>query len=79
MATPAELIAANMTVEEIRKHIDVDTLGFLSIDGLVAATEQSEKTLCNACFTGKYPAPLQMLMEMEPAARRVRELAMSAG
>jgi len=78
MATPAELIAANKTVEEIREHIGADSIGFLSLEGLIAATEQTEEKLCNACFTGKYPASLQMLMEMEAPPRRSRELAAAA-
>ena len=76
MASPAELIAANKSIEEIRQHIGADSIGFLSLEGLVAATAQSEEKLCNACFTGKYPVHLQMLMEQfEGAPRKERELA----
>ena len=71
MATTAELIAANKTVEEIRQHIGADSLGFLSLDGLVDADRtRRAQNLCNACFTGKYPASLQMLMEMEARLAR---------
>jgi amidophosphoribosyltransferase len=69
MATRAELIAANKSVEEIRQHIGADTLGFLSIAGLNAATGQPEKDLCNACFTGVYPLNVQMQMDKLDAAR----------
>lgn len=75
MATPAELIAANMSIEEIRQHIGADSLGFLSLEGLIESTNQTEAKLCNACFTGKYPASLQMLMELESPPRKERELA----
>ena len=76
MASPAELIAANKSIEEIRQHIGADSIGFLSLEGLIAATAQSEEKLCNACFTGKYPVHLQMLMEQfEGAPRKERELA----
>jgi amidophosphoribosyltransferase len=69
MATKAELIAANKSVEEIRQHIGADTLGFLSIDGMNRATGQDPDTLCNACFTGKYPLNVQMQMDRMEAAR----------
>jgi amidophosphoribosyltransferase len=63
MATKWELIAANKSVEEIRQHIGADTLGFLSLEGLVGATGQPGNTLCNACFTGKYPINVQLQMD----------------
>jgi amidophosphoribosyltransferase len=69
MATKSELIAANMTVEEIRQHIGADTLGFLSLEGLNQSTGQPAEDLCNACFTGRYPLNVQMQMERLEAAR----------
>ena len=69
MATKAELIAANMTLEEIRQHIRADSLGFLSIPGLNEATGQNPNDLCNACFTGVYPLNVQMQMEKLEASR----------
>lgn len=61
MATRGELIAANESVPEIREHIGADSLGYLSIEGTVAATGQVAGSQCTACFTGQYPAavPLQ--------------------
>ena len=61
MATRGELIAARETEEEIRVHINADSLGYLSLAGTVAATEQIAGNQCTACFTGVYPAavPLQ--------------------
>ncbi len=61
MATRGELIAANESVPEIRDHIGADSLGYLSIEGTVAATGQVAGNQCTACFTGQYPAavPLQ--------------------
>lgn len=47
------LIAANMDEEEIRRHLDADTLGYLSLPGLLAATEADG--FCTACLTGEYP------------------------
>ena len=62
MATRGELIAAHLSVEEIREHIDADSLGYLSIEGTVLATGQGQDRLCTGCFTGQYPSevPLQL-------------------
>mgnify|MGYP001682994344 CR=1 FL=1 len=54
-ATRAELIATGMSVEEVRESIGADTLGYLSVDGMVEATGQPRSELCTACFTGDYP------------------------
>lgn len=54
-ATRAELIATGMSVEEIRESVGADTLGYLSVDGMVEASGQPADSLCMACFTGSYP------------------------
>lgn len=54
-ATRAELIATGMSVEEIRESVGADTLGYLSVDGMVEASGQPADSLCMACFTGTYP------------------------
>src|SRR5690606_36454276 len=56
--TRAELIANGMGIEEIRRSINADTLGYVSLDGLVSATEQPRTRLCRACFDGVYPVEL---------------------
>ena len=56
-ATRAELIATGMSVEEICQSIGADSLGFLSVEGMVAASGQKADELCMACFTGDYPIP----------------------
>ena len=67
-ATRDELIASGRGIEEIRALIGADSLAYVSLDGLVAATHQPEQALCAACFTGSYPVAL-------PAAnRRGKEL-----
>jgi amidophosphoribosyltransferase len=63
MATRGELIAAKKTVPEIRDYIDVDSLGYLSIDGLIRAVDLPKDTFCLACFTGDYPIPVQLEMD----------------
>ncbi len=57
-ASRAELIANGLGLEEIRASIGADTLGYISLDGMVAATEQKRERLCTACFTGEYPIEL---------------------
>ncbi len=77
MASKAELIAANKSIEEIRQHIGADSLGYLSLEGLNAATGQDANDLCNACFTGVYPLNVQMQMDKLEAAR-LREPVLAA-
>jgi amidophosphoribosyltransferase len=57
-ASRAELIANGMELDDIRRSIGADSLGYISLDGLVAASEQPRSRLCMACFDGKYPIPL---------------------
>jgi amidophosphoribosyltransferase len=54
-ASRAELIAAGLETEEIRRSIGADSLGYVSMEGLIAATTIVEDKLCTACFSGKYP------------------------
>ena len=57
-ASRAELIATGLAVEEVRMSIGADSLGYISEEGMVAATRQPRERLCTACFTGAYPVPL---------------------
>lgn len=50
------LIAARMEVEEVRQHLEADSLGYLSLPGLLAATEADG--FCSACLDGNYPTPV---------------------
>jgi len=54
-ATRAELIASNLSVEGIRKYIEADSLGYLSLKNLVKAVSIPAKNLCLACLNGEYP------------------------
>lgn len=75
MASKAELIAAHSSVEEIRQHIDVDSLGYLSLEGTVAAANRSTQEVCSGCFSGDYPGevPLQLdKLSLEADATRDR-------
>lgn len=57
-ASRAELMAGSMSVEEIRQVIGADSLGFVSLQGLIAATTLPSGRLCRACFDGNYPIPV---------------------
>jgi len=63
MATRWELIAAQKTVPEVRDFIGADSLGYLSIDGLIKAVALPRDIFCLACFTGDYPIPVQLEMD----------------
>ncbi len=72
MARRSELIGARLDVEGIRRHIGADTLGYLSLAGMVAATGGTRDEHCTACFTGDYLVPVQLeleksVLEREPA------------
>jgi amidophosphoribosyltransferase len=57
-ASRAELIANGADVEGIRRSIGADSLGYVSLEGLIAASEQPASRLCMACFDGRYPISL---------------------
>jgi amidophosphoribosyltransferase len=57
-ASRAELIANGADVDGIRRSIGADSLGYVSLEGLIAASEQPASRLCTACFDGHYPIPL---------------------
>ena len=55
--TKGELIASTHSLEEIQKFLEVDSLGFLSMDGLLGAVKGGHSNYCTACYSGKYPLP----------------------
>jgi len=63
MAARWQLIAARKTVPEIRDHLGADSLGYLSLDGLIRAVDLPGDIFCLACFTGIYPVPVQIEMD----------------
>jgi amidophosphoribosyltransferase len=75
MATRHELIAAQKSIPEIRDFVGADSLGYLSIDGLIKAVGLPKDHFCLACFTGDYPIPVQLEMdklELETIGARQR-------
>jgi amidophosphoribosyltransferase len=63
MATQRELIAARKSIPEIRDYIGADSLGYLSLEGLIKAVDLPKESFCLACFTGDYPMPVQLEMD----------------
>ncbi len=62
-----QLMAAQMRVEQIKKALEVTSLGFISVPGLSKALEESpQKTYCMACFTGRYPEQTGMAVTPQP-------------
>ena len=57
-ASRAELVANGLDLDGIRRSVGADSLGYVSLEQLVAATEQPKTRLCSACFDGEYPIPL---------------------
>ena len=79
----SELIAATHSLEEIRKYLAADSLGYLSLDGLTQSVRSQGKSYCTSCYTGKYPvafpqdqsAYLQLTLKLneQPASRPQEE------
>ena len=67
----ADLIAANMSVEEIRKFIEADSLGYLSLEGMIEATGLKASESCVACWNGQYPT--RITRQAETVWERDRE------
>ncbi len=58
--TQSELIAYSRSVEEIRRFIGLDSLAYLSLDGMVRAMPQPADSFCLACYSGHYPVPVSL-------------------
>jgi amidophosphoribosyltransferase len=69
-----ELIGSQLSVEEIRSHVGADSLGYLSLEGMLGATQIPADNFCTACFSSRYPIPipdheLRKKSVLEPASR----------
>jgi len=60
MATEDELIATRKSTADIRDYVGADSLGYISMNGLLQSVQRRSSTLCTACFSGEYPVPIQM-------------------
>jgi amidophosphoribosyltransferase len=54
----SELLAANLELDEIRDYLQVDSIAYLTLDRLIAATGTPQSGFCDACFTGRYPVDI---------------------
>jgi amidophosphoribosyltransferase len=73
-----KLMAANNTVDEIRRYLNADSLHYLSQAGMVAATGQPASAFCMACYDGKYPVPYDPFLNKHIIERR-RKLTLTLG
>ena len=60
MPTKEELIGSSKSVEQIREFLDVDSLGYLSLPGMLSMHSLNGRDFCVACFTGKYPTKIEV-------------------
>ena len=73
MTSKKEFIANEKDIDEIKKQIEADSLGYLSIDNLIKATGLSENSVCTACFTGNYPLKGNYLTELTKGSLEKKE------
>ena len=66
----AELIAANNSIEEIRRFVEADSLSYLSLGALREAVADTDQDFCYACYTGNYPTDLVHIEELMGAKDR---------
>ena len=69
----SQLMAHNNTVDEIRKYLNADSLHYLTLEGMVAATGQKRDAFCLACYDGKYPVPYDPLLDKNIIERRRKQ------
>ena len=63
MGHDGDLVAARLSIDQIREHIDADSLAFLSLEGMMRAVGRKDGSgdgYCNACFTGQYPIEVEL-------------------
>jgi amidophosphoribosyltransferase len=77
-ASRAELIANGLAVEEIAASLHADSLGYISTEGMIEATEQLASQLCTACFTGHYPIQLPTAAQLGQQLLAQTELPLGA-
>ncbi len=67
------LIAANYSLEEIAHMIGVDSLGFLGVDNVTKLADNPSLEFCTACFTGKYPIPVENIKAEKKYEKKIKE------
>jgi amidophosphoribosyltransferase len=56
----SKLVATGRTIDQIREYLEVDSLAYLSVEGLLSCVEGGQQRFCAACFTGNYPVPVDV-------------------
>ena len=72
--TKEELIANNRTVDEIKDFLGVDSLGYISLDGLLACASKPKDNYCTACWSGSYPIPVETVVNKFSMERHQMQL-----
>jgi amidophosphoribosyltransferase len=67
---PANLLANQCSLDQIREYLGADSIGYLDVDGMVRATQQDAGNFCLACFTGDYPVPVDPSLDKFIMERR---------
>ena len=75
VGTRGELLAADMTVDEIQKYLDVDSLSYLKLDRLLTATGAVGAGFCDACLTGTYPIEIPVALREAAALPPIEKAA----
>ena len=70
----SKLMAANHSIDEMRRYLNADSLAYLSLDGMVKATGQPADSFCMACYDGRYPVPYDPTVDKEIIERRRRRI-----
>ncbi|HDI51663.1 amidophosphoribosyltransferase [candidate division KSB1 bacterium 4484_219] len=70
--TKDEVIASHNSVEQIRRYLEVDSLGYLSLEGLLASVPNEGRGYCTACFNGEYPIPIDEKVEKLDIEKEVK-------
>jgi amidophosphoribosyltransferase len=65
-----ELIATGRSVDQVRDFLGVDSLAYLSLDGMLACTKPPNEHFCTACFSGEYPIPIDPNFEKDMFERK---------
>ncbi len=63
--TREELVASSNTIEEIRDYLNLDSLGYLSLEGMLNSMPTPRENFCVCCFTGEYPVPIESEISKE--------------
>ena len=71
---PNELLAADLTVSEICDYVGADSLAYIDLDRLIAATGTSPGAFCTACLSGEYPIPVPQLKSTHTDSKLILEL-----